>query len=79
MVLILIKPCLSGRFTSIVRSSDAISVIVNATVGVAVGITISITVGITVKDGRFCPVAVTIAVCVHVLIVGDARRQAAIR
>jgi len=78
MVLILIKPCLSGRFISIIRSSDAISVTVNATVGVAVGVTIGITVGITVEDGWFCPVAVTIAVCVHVLIVGNAGRRAAI-
>jgi hypothetical protein len=73
MVLILIKLCLSGRFASIVRSSDAISVIVNATVGVAVGVTIGITVGITVKDGRFCPVAVTVAVRIYILIVGNAR------
>jgi len=78
MVLILIKLCLSGRFISIVRSSDAISVTVNATVGVVVGVTIGITVGITVEDGRFCPVAVTIAVRVYVLIVNDAGRRAAI-
>jgi len=73
MVLILIKPCLSGCFVSIVRSSNAISVTVNAIVGVAVGVTIGITVGITIKDGRFCPVAVTVAIRVHILIVGDAR------
>lgn len=79
MVLILIKPCLSGRFASIIRSSDTISVTVNATIGVAVGVTISITVGITVEDGRLCPVAVTVAVRAHVLIVGDAGRRAAIR
>jgi hypothetical protein len=78
MVLILIKLCLSGCFTSIVKSSNAISVTVNAIVGVAVGITISITVGITVKDGRFCPVAVTIAICVHVLIISNTKRQAII-
>jgi len=78
MVLILIKPCLSRRFVSIVRSSNAISVIVNATVGVAVGVIIGITVGITVKDGWFCPKAVTVTICVHILIVGDARRQATI-
>ena len=48
MVLILIKPCLSGYFASIVRPSDAIGVTVDATVGVAVGVTISITVGIIV-------------------------------
>jgi len=60
MVLILIKLCLSKRFVSIIRFSDAISVIVNATISVAVGVTIGITIGITVKDGRFYPVAVTI-------------------
>jgi len=78
MVLILIKLCLSGRFTSIVRSSDTISITVNATVGVAVGVTISITISITVKDGRFCPVAITIAVRVYILIVSNTGRQAAI-
>ena len=72
MALILIKPYLSGRFASIVRSSNTISVIANATIGVAVGVTISITVGITIKDGWFCPVAITVAVCIHVLIVGNA-------
>jgi len=51
MVLILIKPYLSGRFTSIIRSSDVISVTVNATISVAVGVTIGITVGITAEDG----------------------------
>jgi hypothetical protein len=62
--LILIKPRLSGRFASTFRFSSAVSVTVNAAVG--------ITVGITVEDGRFCPVAtVTIAVRVHILIVGD--------
>jgi len=61
MVLILIKLYLSGRFISIV--------IVNATIGVTVGVTI----GITVKDGQFCPIAVTIAIRVHVLIIGNTR------
>jgi len=78
MVLILIKPCLSRRFASIVRSSNAISVTVNATVGVVVGVTIGITVSITVKDGRLCPIAVTITVCAYILIISNARRQAAI-
>jgi len=78
MVLILIKLYLSGRFVSIIRSSNAISVTVNAIIGVAVGVTIGITVGITVKDGRFCPVAVTVAIHVYVLIIGDAGRQAVI-
>ena len=78
MVLILIKPCLGRRFISIVRSSNAISVTVNATVGIAVGVTIGITVSITAEDGWFCPVAVTIAICAHVLIIGNAGRQAAI-
>ena len=73
MVLILIKLCLSGRFASIVRSSNAISVIVNATVGIIVGITISITVSITIKDGRFCPVAVTVTIRVYILIISNAR------
>jgi hypothetical protein len=74
MVLILIKLCLSGRFISIIRSSDAISVIVNATVGVIVGVTIGITIGITVKDGRFCPIAVTVTIRVYILIVSNARQ-----
>jgi len=78
MVLILIKPCLSGRFISIVRSSNAISVIVNATIGVVVGVTIGITVGIIVEDGWLCPIAITVAVYAHILIVGNARRRAAI-
>jgi hypothetical protein len=73
MVLILIKLCLSGRFISIIRSSDAISVTVDATISVAVGVTIGITVGITVKDGRFYPIAITIAIYIYILIVGDAR------
>jgi len=73
MVLILIKVCLSGRFVSIVRFSNAISVIVNATIGVAVGITIGITVGITIKDGRFYPVAVTVAIYIYVLIISNAK------
>jgi len=73
IVLILIKACLSGRFASIVRFSNAISVTVNATVGVAVGVTIGITVGITVKDGRFCPVAVTVAIRVYILIVSNVK------
>jgi hypothetical protein len=30
-------------------------------------------VGITVEDGRFCPVAVTVAVRIHILIIGNAR------
>ena len=74
MVLILIKPCLSGRFVSIIRSSNAISVTVNATIGVAVGVTIGITIGITVKDGWFCPIAVTVAIRVYVLIVSNTRQ-----
>jgi len=74
MVLILIKLYLSGRFASIVRSSNAISVTVNATVSIAVGVTIGITIGITVKDGRLYPVAITVAVYAYVLIVSDARR-----
>jgi len=74
MVLILIKLCLSGRFISITRSSDAISVIVNATVGVVVGVTIGITIGITVKDSWFYPVAITIAIRAYILIVSNARR-----
>jgi len=78
MVLILIKLYLSGRFASIVRSSNTISVTVNATVGVAVGVTISITVGITIKDGRFCPIAVIVAIHIYILIISDARRQAMI-
>ena len=73
MVLILIKLYLSGRFASIVRFSNAISVTVNTTVGVAVGVTISITVGITVKDGRFCPVAITVTIYVYILIISNAR------
>ena len=73
MVLILIKPYLSGRFASIVRSSNTISVIVNATIGVIVGVTIGITIGITIKDGRFCPIAVTVAIRVYILIVSNAR------
>jgi len=73
MVLILIKPCLSGRFVSIVRSSNAISVTVNATIGVAVGVTIGITIGITVKDGRFCPVAITVVIRIYILIIGNAK------
>jgi len=72
MVLILIKPCLSGRFISIIRSNNAISVIVNATIGVAVGVTTGITVSIIVKDGWFYPVAVTIAIHAHILIVSNA-------
>ena len=72
MVLILIKPYLSRRFTGIVRFSNAISVIVNATIGVAVGVTIGITVSITVEDGWICPVAVTIAIHIYILIVGNA-------
>jgi len=72
MVLILIKPCLSGRFTSIVRSSDTISVTVNATIGIVVGVTISITVGIIIKDGWFCPVAVTVTIYIYILIVSNA-------
>ena len=68
MVLILMKLCLSGRFVSIFRFSSVVSVTVDAAVGVVVGITVSI----TVEDSWFCPVAtVTIAVCVHILIVGD--------
>jgi len=70
MVLILIKLYLSRRFASIVKSSNAISVIVNATIGVAVGVTIGITIGITVKDGWFCPVAVTVAIYIYILIIG---------
>ena len=67
--MILIKPRLSGHFVSIFRFSSTFSVIVDAAVGVAV----SITVGITIEDSRFCPVTtVTVAVCVYILIVGDA-------
>ena len=73
MVLILIKLYLSGRFTGIVRFSDAISVIVNATISVAVSVTIGITIGITVKDSRFCPVAVTVAIYIYILIISNAR------
>ena len=73
MVLILIKLCLSERFISIVRSSNTISVIVNATIGVAVGVTIGITVGITIKDGRFYPVAVTVAIRIYILIISNTR------
>jgi len=73
MVLILIKLYLSGRFASIIRSSDAISIIVNATIGVAVGVTISITIGITVKDGRLYPIAVTITIYTYILIISNAR------
>ena len=73
MVLIFIKPCLSGRFTSIIRFSNAISVTVNATISVAVGVIIGITVGITVKDGRFCPVAVTVAIYVYILIISNTK------
>ena len=71
MVLIFIKLYLSRCFASIIRFSNTISVIVNATVGVIVGVTIGITVGITVKDSRFCPIAVIITVCVYVLIVSN--------
>jgi len=74
MVLIFIKVYSSGRFASIVRFSDAISITVNATVGVTVGVTIGITIGITIKDGRFCPVAVTVTIYIYILIVGNARR-----
>jgi len=73
MVLILIKLYLSRRFVSIIRFSNAISVTVNVTVGVAVGITISITVGITIKDGQFCPVAITVAIYFCILIISNAR------
>jgi len=73
MVLILIKLYLSRRFISIVRCSNAISVTVNATVGVAVSVTIGITIGITVKDGRFYPIAVTIAIYAYILIISNAR------
>ena len=73
MVLILIKPYLSRHFASIVRFSDTISVIVNATISVAVGVTISITVGITIKDSQFCPVAVTVAIYIYILIISNAR------
>ena len=69
---------MSGYFTNIVRFSDAIRVTVDATVGVTVGVTIGITISITVKDGRFCPVAVTIAVCVYILIVSDTKQRAVI-
>ena len=87
MVLILIKLYLSRRFASIIRSSDTIVIIVNATIGVAVGvtigvtigITIGITVGITIEDGRFYPVAITVAIRIYILIVGNARRRAVIR
>ena len=75
MVLIIIKLYLSGRFASIIRFSNTISVTVNATVGVAVGVTMSITVGITVgitiKDGRFYPVAVTVAIYIYILIISN--------
>ena len=67
------KLYLSGHFTNIIRSSDAISVTVNATIGVAVGVTIGITVGITIKDSQFCPVAVTIAIYIHILIVNNTK------
>ena len=46
--MILIKLYLSRHFVSIIRSSNAIGVIVDATIGVVVGVIISITVGITV-------------------------------
>ena len=65
------KLCLSGHFISIVRFINAISVTVNAIIGVTIGVIIGITVGIIVKDSRFCPVAVTIAVYVHIFIVSD--------
>jgi hypothetical protein len=74
MVLILIKLYLSGRFASIIRFSDAISVIVNATIGVIVGVTIGIIVGITVKDGRFCPVAITVTIYIYILIINNAKQ-----
>ena len=73
MVLILIKPYLSGRFVSIIRSSNAISVIVDATISVIVGVTIGITVGITIKDGWFYPIAITVAIRVYILIIGNTR------
>jgi len=74
MVLILIKLYLSGRFISIIRSSNAISVIVNATISVAVSVTIGITIGITVKDGQLYPVAVTVAIHTYILIISNARQ-----
>jgi hypothetical protein len=73
MVLILIKPYLSRRFVSIIRFSNAISVIVDTTIGVAVGVTISITIGITVKDGQFCPIAITVTIYIYILIISNAR------
>ena len=74
MVLILIKPYLSGRSASIIRFSNAISVTVNITISVAVGVTISITIGITIKDGRFYPVAITITIYFRILIIGNTRQ-----
>ena len=78
MVLIFIKPYLSGCFASIIKSSDAISVIANAIVNVTVSVTIGITVNITIKDGWFYPVAVTVTIYIYILIISDARRQAVI-
>jgi len=73
MVLILIKLYLSRRFISIIRSSNTISVIVNATISVIVGVTIGITIGITVKDGRLYPIAITVAIYTYILIISNAR------
>ena len=73
MVLILIKLYLSRDFASIVRFSNTISVIVNATISVIVGITIGITISITIKDGRFCPIAITVTIYIYIFIISNAR------